>query len=62
MRLLKEGLKDTPPFLTFPFLDHRKISSTNLIERFHREIGRRSRVVGIFPGMDACLRLGSPHT
>jgi len=34
----------------------RKISSTNVLERLNREIRRRLRVVGIFPGMDSYLR------
>lgn len=61
MRVLEEGLEDALQFMTFSFLDHRKISSTNIIERLHREIRRRSRVVGIFPGMDSYLRLVSAY-
>ena len=43
-------------------LDHvyrRSLRSSNLIERFNREIKRRSRVVRIFPNTDSCLRLVS---
>lgn len=54
---LEEGLEDALQYLAFPCFDHRKISSTNIIERLNREIRRRSRVVGIFPGMDSYLRL-----
>lgn len=61
MRVLEEGLEDALQFMTFSFLDHRKISSTNIIERLHREIRRRSRVVGIFPSMDSYLRLVSAY-
>ncbi|NLN60039.1 MAG: hypothetical protein GX147_04900 [Deltaproteobacteria bacterium] len=35
--------------------------SVNIIERLHREIRRRSRVAGIFPGMDSYLRLVSAY-
>ncbi len=55
--VLDEGLEDALQFLTFPCFDHRKISSTNVLERLNREIRRRSRVVGIFPGMAAYVRL-----
>lgn len=55
--ILEEGLEDALQFLTFSCFDHRKISSTNILERLNREIRRRSRVVGIFPGMDAYVRL-----
>ena len=43
-------------------LDHvnrRSLRTSNLIERFNREIKRRSRVVRIFPNTDSCLRLVS---
>lgn len=55
--ILEEGLEDALQFLTFSCFDHRKISSTNILERLNLEIRRRSRVVGIFPGMDAYVRL-----
>jgi len=44
-------------YLQFPEAHHRKIYSTNLIERINREIKRRSRVVSIFPNDAAVLRL-----
>jgi len=55
--LLEEGLEDSLQFLAFPHLDQRKISSTNSLERVHKEIRRRTRVVGIFPTTDSYLRL-----
>jgi putative transposase len=55
--LLEEGLEDSLQFLAFPHLDQRKISSTNSLERIHKEIRRRTRVVGIFPTTDSYLRL-----
>ena len=55
--ILEEGLEDTLQFLTFSCFDHRKISSTNILERLNREIRRRSRVVGIFPSVDSYIRL-----
>ena len=55
--LWEEGLEASFQFLSFPHLDQRKISSTNSLERIHKEIRRRTRVVGIFPTTDSYLRL-----
>jgi transposase-like protein len=54
---LEDGLEDSLAFYSFPKLDFRKISSTNMLERLNREIRRRTRVVGIFPNPDSYLRL-----
>lgn len=54
---LEEGLEDSLQFYRFDKIDHRKISSTNNLERLHREIRRRSRVVGVFPSIDSYIRL-----
>jgi transposase-like protein len=56
-RCLEAGLEDSLQFYAFPDIDQRKISSTNVLERIIREIRRRSRVVGVFPNTDSCLRL-----
>ena len=50
-------MKDSLVFYTFPQLDARKISSTNVLERLNREIRRRTNVVGIFPDPNAYTRL-----
>lgn len=57
IRTLEEGLEDTLQFFHFEEMDHRKISSTNLLERLNKEIRRRTRVVGVFPSQDAYIRL-----
>ena len=57
VRIMEEGLEDSLQFYAFPKIDHRKISSTNMLERVNLEIRRRSRVVGIFPSCDSYLRL-----
>jgi len=36
---------------------HKKLRSSNLIERMNQELKRRSNVVGVFPNEGACLRL-----
>jgi transposase-like protein len=42
---LEDGLDDSLAFYSFPKLDSRKISSTNMLERLNREIRRRTRVI-----------------
>ena len=41
----------------FPRDHQRRIRTANLLERLNREVKRRTRVVGIFPNENACLRL-----
>ena len=55
--ILEEGLEDSLQYYRFDLLDARKISSTNTLERLHKEIRRRSRGVGIFPSAKAYTRL-----
>ncbi len=57
IELLKDGLEDSLAFYAFPHLDARKISSTNMLEQFNKEIRRRTNVVGIFPNQASYLRL-----
>jgi transposase-like protein len=57
IQCLEEGLEDSLQFFHFDFIDHRRISSTNVLERLNREVRRRSKVVGIFPSRDSYLRL-----
>ncbi len=61
IRVLEDGLEESLSFLDFPTLDSRKIASTNGLERFNREIRRRSRVVGVFPSEDSYVRLVSTY-
>ncbi len=60
-RILEEGLEDSIQFYTFKHMDHRKISSTNMLERLNREIRGRTNVVGVFPNMDSYIRLVTSH-
>jgi transposase-like protein len=54
---LQNGLEDSLQFFDFPKFNAKRISSTNMQERLHKEIRRRSRVVGIFPSVESYLRL-----
>ena len=54
---VEEQIEETFTFSRFPQTHHKHLKSTNLLERFHQELKRRSLVVRIFPNDASCLRL-----
>lgn len=57
LNLLEEGLEDAIAVLTLPEKYHRRLRTTNMVERLNEEIRRREKVLRIFPNEDAAFRL-----
>ena len=55
--LLEDAAEDVLAHLQFPREHRRRLHSTNPLERLHKEIKRRTRVVGIFPSRDSLMRM-----
>ncbi|MEA2110893.1 MAG: IS256 family transposase [Campylobacterota bacterium] len=57
---LMNNIYDSCTYLTFPKTHWRKLHSTNVLERFNKEIKRRTKVIGAFPSDGSILRLLAP--
>jgi transposase-like protein len=56
-RFLEEELEGTLTFFDYPETHQRKIRTTNLIEGvLNKALKQRSKVIGIFPNRESCLR------
>ena len=55
--LLEEGLEDAIAVLTLPEKYHRRLRTTNMVERLNEEIRRREKVLRIFPNEESAFRL-----
>ena len=54
---MDEAEDDVLAYLAFPREHWRQIWSNNPLERLHKEVKRRTDVVGIFPTQAAIIRL-----
>jgi putative transposase len=55
--LLEDAAEDVLAHLHFPREHRRRLHSTSPLERLHKEIKRRTHVVGIFPTRDSLMRM-----
>jgi putative transposase len=55
--LLEDASEDVLAHMHFPREHPRRLHSTHPLERLHKEIKRRTRVVGIFPNRDSLMRM-----
>jgi len=56
---LEENIPEGLTAFQLPKAHQKRMRTTNMLERHHKEINRRTRVAGIFPNSDSLLRLTS---
>ena len=54
---VEDSIEETLTYMDFPYEHWLRIRTNNVIERFNREIRRRTRVVGTFPDGNSALML-----
>jgi putative transposase len=59
VEVFRRGIEDALRYMRFPSSHHIFIRSTNGLERLFREVKRRTRVVGVFPGEKSAVSLSA---
>jgi Transposase and inactivated derivatives len=59
IEVFKRGIEDALCYMRFPGSHHNFIRTTNGLERLFREVKRRTRVVGVFPGEKSAVSLST---
>lgn len=54
---VEDNIEETLTFNRLPRQHHKRLKSTNILERLNQEIKRRTHVVRIFPSAESCLQL-----
>ena len=54
---MEENIPEGLTIFSFPQEHWKKLRTSNLAERVNKEIKRRTKIVGIFPNCESCLRL-----
>ena len=60
VRVVREGYVETLAYARFPMERWKRIRTNSAIKRLDREIGRRTRVVGMFPDGKSALMPATP--
>lgn len=55
--LLEDAEADALAYLDFPYAHHLRLRTNNVQERANEEIKRRTKTVGVFPSVEAMMRL-----
>ena len=56
---IEDNINDTLTVFDYPSEHHKRIRSTNGLERLNEDIRRRTRVIRIFSNIQSCLRMAS---
>ena len=56
---LEETIEQSLTVFQLPKNHHDRLRTTNIFEKFHQEVKRRTRVVRILPNRSSCLRVAS---
>lgn len=54
---MEENIPEGLTVFSFPQENWKKLRTSNLAERANKEIKRRTKIEGIFPNCNSCLRL-----